>query len=127
MWASAIDALELSSVRRGRAVRLESRLVSDPSQLERRLTGLLARIFSAGVVSDEERVELQAALTQTELEPERVQVTIRAFVEASFEQFKANGTISDRERDKLVLIVRELRLSDSALPPGLLAVLERPA
>ena len=99
--------------------------MSDSTQLERRLTGLLARIFSDGLVSDEERVELNEALAQPELAPDRVQAVVRAFVEASFEQFKANGTVSDRERDKLVLIVRELRLPDSALPAEVLAVLER--
>lgn len=89
---------------------------SNPEKQELRFKGMLARIFSDGVVTPEERAELDAALTSGELPIERAAAVILDFVAKSFSHFTADGQITESERAKLRLIVSELHLPEDAVP-----------
>ena len=82
----------------------------------KRFKGMLARIFSDGVLSQEERLELDGMLRMGDLDAAAIARTMSEFLHASFEHAKADGVITPREKQKLALIVRELRLPESAVP-----------
>ena len=86
--------------------------------LEIRFKGMLARIFSDGVVTEEERAELTKAMTSGDLPADRVQAVMIDFLSKTFRHFTADGRITDTERDKLRLIVDELKLPDDCVPEG---------
>jgi len=99
--------------------------MSDTHSVERRFTGMLARIFSDGVVTDEERTELWTTVTTGGLDAKRVDALLLDFLNKSFSQFAADGIITDSERSKLRVMVNELGLSQEHLPEEIRGALER--
>ncbi|WP_394822166.1 hypothetical protein [Pendulispora albinea] len=85
---------------------------------------MLARIFSDGVVTDEERTELWTAVTTGGLDAARVDALLVDFLQKSFSHFSADGRLTDGERKKLRLIVNELALSQEHLPPAIQRALD---
>ena len=89
------------------------------SRAERQLKGMLARVFSDGIVTDEERSELLTALGDDTLQPERVARVVEDFIARSFSHFVADGKLTDSETSKARLIVHELGLREEQLPEAL--------
>ncbi|WP_394842766.1 hypothetical protein LZC95_37560 [Pendulispora brunnea] len=98
--------------------------MSDSASVERRFTGMLARIFSDGIVTDEERKELWTAVATGGLPAARVDALLIDFIRKSFSHFSADGRLSDSERGKLRLMVDELALSQESLPDEIRRALE---
>lgn len=86
---------------------------------ERRLLGMLARVFSDGVVTQDERAELLSGLAASKLEPERVVRVVDDFMKRSFTHFVADGKLTESEISKARLIVHELGLREEQLPAAL--------
>lgn len=83
---------------------------------KKKLLGLLARIFSDGRIEPSERHELFDSLAKGELEPEETREVLDDFVKTTWKITIADGHVSDAERAKLRLIVRELGLPVEAVP-----------
>jgi len=83
---------------------------------QKRFKGLLARVFSDGVLTKEERSELDEMQKSGALDAKTIETTMSEFLRTSFEHAKADGVITAREKSKLALIVRELRLPEAAVP-----------
>jgi tellurite resistance protein len=86
---------------------------------ERQFKGMLARVFSDAVLEDAERAELAEAVKNGGLSGEQLQQTIASFTATTFQHAMADGTLSDRERDRLRAIVgavRDLGLPDDCIP-----------
>jgi hypothetical protein len=98
-------------------------MMDDPARLELRFKGMLARIFSDGVVTDDERNELRAAIDSGKLTQEQLNATIDSFLRTSFRHFSADGRFTDTEKSKLKLIVAELALPESRLPEDVRRIL----
>ena len=98
-------------------------MADDLDRFELRFKGMLARIFSDGVVTDDERAELRAAIASEALPRERVNATIDGFLRTSFRHFAADGRFTDSEKSKLRLIVTELSLPEATLPEEIRRVL----
>ena len=92
---------------------------------ELRLKGMLARIFSDGVVTDDERAELSQAIAGGMLPADRVQRVMIDFLAKTFAHFTADGEITDGERTKLRLIVGELALPADCVPDAVKRALAR--
>ena len=90
---------------------------SDTRTLEIRFKGMLARIFSDGVVTEEERSELTRAMSSGDLPADRVQQVMIDFLSKTFRHFNADSRITDGERQKLRVIIDELKLPDACVPP----------
>ncbi len=84
--------------------------------VDKRLKGMLVRIFSDGVVEPKERAELDALLASGQLSKESVRATMIDFLNGSMKHVLADGTVSDREREKLRVIVTELELPNDCIP-----------
>ncbi len=97
--------------------------MSDLKHAERQFTGMLARIFSDGVVTEAERTELWTSVAKGGLDAKQVDALLLDFVEKSFKHFAADGVITEAERAKLRLIVNELGLAQEHLPRQILEVL----
>jgi len=97
-----------------------------PQSAERQFTGMLARIFSDGVVTEAERTELWTSVAKNGLDAKRVDTLLLEFVEKSFSHFAADGIITDAERIKLRLIVNELGLAQEHLPHQIREVIGQP-
>ena len=89
--------------------------MADGAAVDKKLKGMLARIFSDGVVQPGEREELDRHL-ESGLSKETVQATLVDFLKTTMKHVNADGAISDREREKLRLIVTELELPNDAIP-----------
>jgi len=98
----------------------------DPQRLERRFLGLLAKIFSDGVVTDAERGELHARIQDGQLSPEQIRAVMLHFLTTSLGHITADGKVTRREHDKLRLIVDELGLPDDSVPDEVRDVLAAP-
>jgi len=98
--------------------------MSDSASVERRFTGMLARIFSDGIVTDDERKELWTAVATGGLPASRVDALLIDFIRKSFSHFSADGRLTDSERGKLRLMVDELALSQESLPDEVRRALE---
>ena len=85
---------------------------------------MLARIFSDGIVTDDERTELWTAVATGGLDAARVDALLLDFLQKSFAHFSADGRLTDSERGKLRLIVNELALSQEHLPDEIRRVLD---
>lgn len=83
---------------------------------KKKFLGLLARIFSDGRIEPSERHELFDSLAKGELEPDETRAVLDDFVKTTWKIVVADGHVSDAERDKLRLIVRELGLPIQAVP-----------
>jgi hypothetical protein len=84
---------------------------------KRMLKGLLARIFSDPVISDEERAELRAHLAPGALlMPREVKEVLSDFVATTWKITMADKVVSDVERQRLRAIVKELELPPEMLP-----------
>lgn len=80
------------------------------------LKGLLARIFSDGVVEPKERAELDALRAKGDLTLEQIEKVMVDFFQKTLTYSKADGVITDKERMRLRAIVDELALPESAVP-----------
>ncbi|HWL85300.1 MAG TPA: hypothetical protein VNO21_05835, partial [Polyangiaceae bacterium] len=69
--------------------------MSDTRSAERRFTTMLGRIFSDGVVTDEERTELWTSVATGGLDAKRVDSLLVGFLRETFSQFAADGVITD--------------------------------
>lgn len=83
---------------------------------DKRLLGMLARIFSDGVLEDAERAELQEHLRSGALTPESARATMSEFLLTTMKHALADGTVTERERAKLRLIVDTLALPADCIP-----------
>ncbi len=84
---------------------------------KRKLLGMLARIFSDGVVHEEERAELLDFLASGALAAnERLEV-VQSFIATTWKGTTADGKVSDPEKKRLREIVRVLMLDPATLPP----------
>ena len=98
--------------------------MSDSPSAERRFIGMLARIFSDGVVTDAERTELWTSVATGNLDAQRVDALLLDFLKKSFSQFSADGVLTDSERKKLRVMVNELGLAEDHLPTEILSALQ---
>lgn len=80
------------------------------------LMALVERIFEDGKVTPFERRELVALYRDASLTVREAKEVYYAFVAKVLDESLADGVLSDEERQKLVTIVRELRLPDDCLP-----------
>lgn len=90
----------------------------DKDSSKRRFKGMLARVFSDGVVDDSEAAEIRSFLTTGELSPDEVTGVVMDFVQTTWRVTVADSEISDRERKRLKEIVRVLEIPQSSLPPA---------
>jgi len=86
------------------------------ASIDKAFKGMLARIFSDGVVDAKERAELKAKLGSGGLTPEVARATMIEFLETTMKHVMADGKVTDRERAKLQLILKELALPDDCVP-----------
>jgi hypothetical protein len=94
---------------------------------KRKLKGMLARIFSDAVVSDEERAELRAHLAPGALlMPRDVEEVLADFIATTWKITIADKVISDVERQRLRAIVEELELPAELLPAEWRKLLDTP-
>jgi len=98
----------------------------DPQRLELRFLGLLAKIFSDGVITDAERAELHARTQDGALSPDRIRAVMLHFLTTSLAHITADGKVTRREHDKLRLIVDELALPEDSVPEEVRRVLAAP-
>lgn len=98
----------------------------DKAVSKRRFKGMLARVFSDGVVNDAEAEEVRAFLSSGELTPDEVKDVIADFVQLTWRVTVADSEISEREKVKLREIVRVLEIPQSTLPPAWAEALLQP-
>jgi len=92
---------------------------------KRKLKGMLARIFSDGEVSDEERDELKSYLAPGAfMMPSDVRDVLADFVATTWKITIADGVVSDAEKRRLRTIVAELEIDRALLPPEWQALVE---
>jgi tellurite resistance protein len=80
------------------------------------LLSLVDRIFADGVVTPAERSELVSLYRGAGLTVAEVREVFTAFVAKTWGDALSDGVFSDDERDKLVLIARELKLPKDCMP-----------
>ena len=80
------------------------------------LLTLIDRIFADGVVTPAERSELGSLYRAAGLTVAEVREVFTAFVAKTWGDALSDGVFSDDERDKLVLIARELKLPKDCMP-----------
>lgn len=97
-----------------------------PSAMDpkRKLKGMLARIFSDGVVEPAEREELRIYLSSNVLTPEETREVFADFARTTWKITMADGVVSDREKQRLREIVKVLALERSTLPVEWAAIIE---
>jgi hypothetical protein len=88
-----------------------------------RLSALLHDIFADGVVEPEEREALHDFYRQGGLTLDDVREVFTGFVRATWGEVLEDGVIGRHEREKLIAIVRELKLPPEALPQGVVRLL----
>lgn len=89
----------------------------DKNVSKRRFKGMLARVFSDGVVEDSEQAEIKAFLSSGELSPDEVRDVVMDFVQTTWRLTVADSEISEREAQRLKEIVRVLEIPHASLPP----------
>lgn len=82
----------------------------------RKLKGMLARIFSDATADAEERAELRAYLSSGVLSMAEIKDVVEDFVQTTWKITIADGVVSDVERQRLGEIVQVLGLERDALP-----------
>jgi uncharacterized membrane protein YebE (DUF533 family) len=100
-------------------IALDSRklvFMSEAPVVDNRLKGMLARIFSDGVVDANERAELDRQLQSGAMKSETVRATLLDFLATTMKHVTADGVVSDSERAKLRVIVTELELPNECIP-----------
>ena len=90
--------------------------MSEAPAVDKKLKGMLARIFSDGVVEPSERAELDRHLAAGTLSSETVRATLLDFLKTTMKHVSADGEVSDAERAKLRVIVTELELPNDCIP-----------
>ncbi len=95
----------------------------DKAVSKRRFKGMLARVFSDGVVNATEAEEVRAFLSSGELTPEEVSGVIADFIQLTWRVTVADSEITEREKQRLREIVRVLEIPQSTLPPEWAAAL----
>lgn len=98
----------LHSQRKGRAM--------SGASVDKGFKGMLARIFSDGVVEPEERAELRAKLKDGSITADQARATMIEFLRTTMKHVMADGKVTDRERDKLRTMLAELALPDDCVP-----------
>ena len=93
------------------------------ASIDKAFKGMLARIFSDGVVEPAERAELKAKLASGGLSAEQARATMVDFLRTTMKHVNADGKVSDREKDKLKAILAELALPDDCVPDEVKAAL----
>ncbi len=86
------------------------------ASIDKAFKGMLARIFSDGVVEPGERAELKAKLASGGISAEQARATMLDFLKTTMKHVAADGKVSDHERDKLKTILAELALPDDCVP-----------
>ena len=94
------------------------------ASIDKAFKGMLARIFSDGVVEPSERVELKAKLASGGISAESARATMIDFLETTMKHVNADGTVSERERAKLKTILDELGLPEDCIPEQVKRALE---
>lgn len=89
---------------------------------KRKLKGMLARIFSDAVAEAAEREELKAFLSSDALTLAEVKEVFEDFVETTWKITKADGVVSEVEKQRLREIVDVLPVDSSVLPPEWAAI-----
>ncbi len=87
------------------------------------LKGMLARIFSDGVVEPRERAELEALRKKGDLTPAQIEKVMTDFLHTTLKYSKADGVITDMEKKRLRAIVEELGLPDASIPEDVKKIL----
>lgn len=90
--------------------------MSEAPVVDKKLKGMLARIFSDGVVEPTERAELDRQLHSGALSSETVRATLLDFLQTTMKHVGADGVVTDSERAKLRVIVTELELPNECIP-----------
>ena len=90
--------------------------MSEAPVVDKKLKGMLARIFSDGVVEPSERVELDRHLGAGTLSSETVRATLLDFLRTTMKHVNADGEVSETERAKLRVIITELELPNDCIP-----------
>jgi len=98
--------------------------MSDVVDPRKKLLGMLARIFTDAEVSADERRELKDFVGSGALGAEELKATLDGFAERTWAMANADGQISDRERERLRAVARELGLKREGLPAAWVALLE---
>lgn len=80
------------------------------------LLSLVERIFADGVVTASERSELVALYREGGLTVAEVREVFTAFLGATWGEAIADGVLTDEERKKLGVIVRELHVPRDCVP-----------
>lgn len=88
------------------------------------LLRLVRKVFEDGVVTAHERLELRNLYRQSGLTVREVKEVFTAFVKQTWGEALADDVFTDAECDKLVAIVRELRLTDDCIPPVVRVVVD---
>jgi tellurite resistance protein len=90
---------------------------------KRKLKGMLARIFSDATADDAERAELKTYLSSSTLTMAEIKEVFADFAQTTWKITKADGVISEIERQRLNEIVRVLGLEIEGLPEEWVATL----
>lgn len=86
------------------------------ASIDKAFKGMLARIFSDGVVEPAERAELKAKLASGGMSADVARATMLDFLRTTMKHVGADGKVSDGERTKLKTILAELALPDDCVP-----------
>lgn len=90
---------------------------------KRALKGMLARIFSDAVAEPAEREELKRTLASGALSDAEIREVFADFVQTTWKITIADGTVSDREKQRLQEIIEVLEIEPAVLPPEWKALL----
>ena len=88
----------------------------DRAVSKKRFKGMLARVFSDGVVDPQERAELEMFLSSGELAPDEVTEVVVDFAKTTLRITMADGKISPEERARMNEIMSVLQIPQSLLP-----------
>ena len=86
------------------------------ASIDKAFKGMLARIFSDGVVEPAERAELKAKLASGGMSADVARATMLDFLRTTMKHVSADDKVSDGERAKLKTILAELALPDECVP-----------
>jgi pyrroloquinoline quinone (PQQ) biosynthesis protein C len=84
--------------------------------MEKRLLGMLARVFADGQLDASEKAELQEMWRTGGLTVPQVRAVMKDFVAKTWSHITADQVITTAEREKLQVIVDELKLPDDCIP-----------
>lgn len=85
---------------------------------QRKLLGMLARVFSDAVADPNEQEEIRRYLTSGALKVSETREVLAKFVEQTWRITMADGVVSDVEKTRLRNVVSVLGIDPSMLPEG---------